>query len=261
MPAIDQLLDIMRTLRSPSEGCLWDQEQNFKTIAPYTIEEAYEVADAIARDDMDDLRLELGDLLFQVVFHAQMAEEIGEFTFLDVIEGIVEKMIRRHPHVFSDAQFSNEEELKQAWEAEKAKERSDKKGEATSVMEGITLSLPALKRADKIQKRAARVGFDWDSLPPVKEKVAEELQEIDQAIEARDKDAIEDELGDALFALVNLSRHLKVDAESALTRANEKFTQRFKTVERLALKDNQDMTSMSPQELDKLWNLAKADSR
>lgn len=260
MSAIEELLDVMRSLRSPDGGCLWDQRQSFQTIAPYTLEEAYEVADAIARNDMSDLRLELGDLLFQVVFHAQMAEEIGEFDFNDVAAGIVEKMIRRHPHVFADAKFANETELKQAWEAEKARERIDKKNAQTSALDDIAMALPALKRADKIQKRAARVGFDWSTVEPVREKILEELKEVDEAIAASDSDAAEDEIGDLLFAVVNLARHLNIDAEKALSRANRKFSDRFRQVEQLAEKREKFLSAMTPEELDELWNRAKSNS-
>ncbi len=252
----------MRELRHPERGCPWDQKQNFKSIAPYTIEEAYEVADAIERESLDELKGELGDLLFQVVFHAQMADELGAFNFDDVAKGIVEKMRTRHPHVFGDVTHKSTTDVNNAWEATKAAEREVAgQGEAVSVLDGIALTLPALMRAEKIQKRVARVGFDWPVVDDVWEKMEEEFVEVREAAQLTDEaartDALEDELGDVLFVAVNLARHYKVDAEKALRRANGKFEKRFRQVETLASDAQQDMTNMDLASLDALWNKAK----
>ena len=296
--SLDQLLEIMRRLRDPENGCAWDIKQNFQSIAPFTIEEAYEVADAIERDDMDDLQDELGDLLFQVVFHAQMAAELSAFTFDDVVQSIVDKMIRRHPHVFGDAVYQSEQEIKVAWESIKAHERAAREerrkqrknaaqptsdtspeppgrytsvaGDSTtladesptmskahSALDGVALNLPALKRADKLQNRAARVGFDWPDINPVWDKLYEELTEVQEAVASGNSNAIEDELGDLLFTVVNLTRHSAVDAESALTRASEKFSQRFRQVERQAVAEGLQLTTMEIDQLDALWERAK----
>lgn len=269
--SVKPLLDVMAQLRDPESGCAWDVKQTFETIAPYTLEEAYEVADAIARGDLDDLRDELGDLLLQVVFHSQMASEQNAFTFDDVVAGIVDKMIRRHPHVFGDVQYATQAEQKAAWEAIKAQERKAKASRqqvATpessasapeSALSGIAKALPALKRADKIQRRAARVGFDWPDAAPIYDKIAEEAQEVRDAVESGNRHDIEDELGDLLFSVVNLARHYDVDAETALARANEKFSQRFVGVEQLAAKTNTALTGLSLEELDALWDQAKLD--
>ena len=265
MSKIDDLLGVMRDLRNPDSGCAWDIQQNFKSIAPYTIEEAYEVADAIERENLDDLRDELGDLLFQVVFHAQMASEQGAFDFDDVVDAITEKMIRRHPHVFSNVKFANEVELKAAWEAEKARERAarqarhNSQGELipASALDGIALNLPALKRADKLQKRAARVGFDWPDIDPVWDKLQEEINELAEARTLAQQDAIEDEVGDLLFTVVNLARFLSVDAESALRRDSQKFSNRFKQVESLASEQSKTLPELDLDELDRLWREAK----
>lgn len=274
---MDRLLDVMRRLRDPETGCAWDLEQDFKSIAPYAIEEAYEVVDAIDRDDLHDLKDELGDLLLQVVFHSQMASELGEFGFKDVVTGIVDKMIRRHPHVFGEESFSNTSEVKASWEAIKAQERADKKAsqsrkngatekdtalkdELPSALDGIARSLPALKQADKIQKRAARVGFDWPDVEPVFDKINEEVAEVKDAVARSNADDIEDELGDLLFTVVNLTRHYGVDAERALAKANDKFSGRFRQVEELAHVKGVDLKSLSLDELDSLWNLAKKNS-
>ena len=240
--ALDRLLAIMARLRDPERGCPWDRQQDFATIAPYTIEEAYEVADAIARSDVAALKDELGDLLFQVVFHAQMAEEAGLFDFADVATAISDKMVRRHPHVFGDAEIANAAAQTLAWEEHKAKERAAKavaSGARESVLDGVALALPALLRADKIQKRAARIGFDWPEARPVIAKLSEEIGELEAelAVEAgadHNKDRIEDEMGDILFAAANLARKLDIDPEAALRRATEKFERRFRRVEVLA---------------------------
>jgi len=255
--SIEKLLDVMRQLRDPNTGCAWDIEQTFQTIAPYTIEEAYEVADAIQRNDLSDLQDELGDLLFQVVFHSQMACEQGSFEFNDVVGSIVDKMLRRHPHVFGDAQFANEAELKASWEATKAAERASKSNDDSSALAGIAAALPALKRADKIQKRAARVGFDWPDIAPVWDKLQEESDEVQEALANNDAAAVQDEIGDLLFTVVNLARHANVDAEAALVNANAKFERRFRQVEQLASEQQDALSDLSLAELDALWDKAK----
>ena len=223
LPNMSALLNVMAKLRDPENGCPWDIEQTFETISPYTIEEAYEVADAIDRKDNQALREELGDLLLQVVFHAQIASDQNLFEFEDVAQVIAQKMVDRHPHVFSDTTFDSVEEQKAHWESIKQQEREKKSHHAVSAVDGVALALPALMRAEKIQKRAARVGFDWDDLTPVLDKLDEELNELRQAAASREKDAIEDELGDLLFSVTNVARHMKVDPELALKRATAKF--------------------------------------
>ena len=287
---IEALRAVMARLRDPERGCDWDVAQSFRTIAPYTIEEAYEVADAIERHDLDDLRDELGDLLLQVVFHARMAEEAGAFDLDDVARAIVAKMIRRHPHVFGDTTFDSDEARRAAWENAKAEERAAKSareprgeeassnepkrkrasladGEAVvppprvSALDGVALALPALVRADKIQRRAARVGFDWPDVAPVRAKVEEELAEVADAAAAGDADALEDELGDLLFSAVNLARHHGVEPESALRRANAKFEHRFRRVEALAADELLALDELDLAALDALWERAKRDGR
>ena len=241
-PALDRLLAIMVRLRDPERGCPWDSEQNFATIAPYTIEEAYEVADAIARGDMTALKDELGDLLFQVVFHARIAEEAGQFDFTDVAAAIADKMVRRHPHVFGDAEIRSAAAQTAAWEEHKAKERAAKAaaaGTAASVLDGVALALPALLRAIKIQQRAARIGFDWPNASPVIAKLAEEIAELEAELAhdgAADHARIEDEMGDILFAAANFARKLDIDPEAALRHATNKFERRFRRVEAMAAK-------------------------
>jgi nucleoside triphosphate diphosphatase len=231
---IDTLLAIMARLRDPERGCPWDCEQDFSTIAPYTIEEAYEVADAIERGDMAALKDELGDLLLQVVFHARMAEEAGIFGFDDVANAISDKMIRRHPHVFGDAEISGVAAQNEAWEAQKAAERQAS-GTADSVLDGIALAFPALLRAGKVSRRAARIGFDWPDARAVIPKLAEEIAEIEAELDqGGDKARLEEEVGDLLFAAVNLARKLDVEPETALRRATAKFERRFRRVESLA---------------------------
>ncbi len=238
MGPLDRLLEIMARLRDPERGCPWDREQDFSTIAPYTIEEAYEVADAIARGDAAALKDELGDLLFQVVFHARMAEEQGLFGFKDVAAAIAEKMERRHPHVFGDVQINSVAAQGRAWEEHKAAERRDRAqaaGAAESVLDGVALALPALLRADKIQKRAARIGFDWPDPGPVFDKLKEEIAELETELQhPAERRALEDEMGDILFAAANLARKLDIDPEAALRRATAKFERRFRRVETLA---------------------------
>src|SRR5271166_5069282 len=261
-PAVDQLLAIMARLREPERGCPWDREQNFATIAPYTIEEAYEVADTIARGDMAALKDELGDLLFQVVFHARIAEEAGIFDFADVATAITDKMVRRHPHVFGDAEIVNAAAQTVAWEEHKAKERAARAaatGTRQSVLDGVALALPALLRADKIQKRAAQIGFDWPEARPVIAKLAEEIAELEAELATGadgdpDRDRLEDEMGDILFAAANLARKLDIEPEAALRRATEKFERRFRRVEALAAE-----RSVGPDldALDALWQEVK----
>jgi nucleoside triphosphate diphosphatase len=232
---IDRLLAIMARLRDPERGCPWDREQDFATIAPYTIEEAYEVADAIERGDISALRDELGDLLLQVVFHARMAEEIGHFVFDDVAAAIADKMVRRHPHVFGDAEIiPSVAAQNEAWEAHKAAERREAGG-AESVLDGVALALPALLRAAKISRRAARIGFDWPDAASVIDKIEEEIDELeDERDDEAPKPVLEEELGDLLFAVANLARKLDIEPETALRRATAKFERRFRQVETLA---------------------------
>ncbi len=240
--SINQLLAIMAQLRHPEQGCPWDVEQNFATIAPYTIEEAYEVADAIERNDLTALKDELGDLLFQVVFHARMAEEAGHFDFDDVASAISEKMLRRHPHVFGDAE-------KPDWEGLKALEREGQ--EDASALAGVTLGLPALLRAEKIQKRAARTGFDWPDAEGAKAKIFEEIEEVEAAT---NQDEREDEIGDLLFAVVNWARKMDVDPEAALRRATSKFDQRFRAMEEMA---GAAFSGLTLDAMENLWQQAK----
>ena len=248
----------MARLRDPETGCPWDVEQSFATIAPYTIEEAYEVSDAIERDDLSALREELGDLMFQVIFHAQIASEQGAFNFDQVCDDLTRKMVRRHPHVFGGGDDRTAEEQTRAWEDIKASERAGKPGDAaTSVLDGVALSLPALTRAEKLQKRAARVGFDWPDLTGVIEKITEEAEELAHAADTQDKDATEDEMGDLLFAVTNLARKLGVDPELALRRTNRKFTERFHHIEAKAAESNRSVSDMSLDDMEQLWQDAK----
>lgn len=261
MDAMHRLIEIMARLRDPQTGCPWDVKQTFATIAPFTLEEAYEVADAIEHGDLDELRGELGDLLFQVVFHARMAEEQGAFAFDDVAQAICDKMIRRHPHVFGDADFADEAELRQAWEAAKQAERG-RKQQDDSALAGVARALPALVRADKLQKRAARVGFDWEDASGAFAKVREEIAEVDEARAHADPDALEDELGDLLFAMVNVTRLLGVDAEHALRRANAKFERRFRAMEHhLAETGEHDLSQLDLAALDAAWEAIKSKER
>jgi len=255
MDNIKKLLEVMRKLRDPESGCPWDVEQTFATIVPYTIEEAYEVADAIAREDVHDLKGELGDLLLQVVFHAQMASEAGYFDFEDVASGICEKMIRRHPHVFgSDAERSNGK-VDGSWEEIKELERAAT--EDTSALAGVAKALPALKRAQKLGKRAGRVGFDWPDRRGVNAKIHEELDELEQAVGIRDANSIEEEFGDLVFAVVNLARHLDIDPEKALTGANSKFERRFRDMEIAIGEKGSGIKDFSLESLDREWRAAK----
>src|SRR6185437_10147298 len=253
MDEMTRLLDIMARLRDPVAGCPWDKEQNFRTIAPYTIEEAYEVAEACEAGDPAALKDELGDLLFQTVFHARMAEEAGLFRFADVAGAISDKMIRRHPHVFGDVKVDGAAAQTVAWEETKAKERAA--GGAASVLDGVGVALPALTRAEKLQKRAARVGFDWQDAAPVFAKIDEELDELRDEIEGKAEQArIEDEFGDLLFAVVNLARHLRIDPEQALRGASRKFEHRFRAMEATAAP----LEGKSLDELEAAWQSVKA---
>lgn len=258
-----RLLDIMARLRSPNGGCPWDLEQTFKTIAPYTIEEAYEVADAIERGNMDDLREELGDLLFQVAFHSKMAEEDGAFEAADVAAAINEKMIRRHPHVFETADERSADDQIVAWEVVKAAERAAKApGEKpASALDGVALSLPALLRAEKLQKRAARTGFDWTEAEHIFDKLEEETAEVKEAIASGNPEEIMDEIGDLLFVAANLARRLDVDPEVALRQANAKFERRFRAMEALSAKSGDDFAALDLEAQEKLWQAVKKSER
>lgn len=256
---MDRLLEIMARLRDPDGGCPWDLEQDFASIAPYTIEEAYEVADAIRRGSLTDLRDELGDLLLQVVFHSQMAAEDGHFTFDDVAAGISEKMVRRHPHVFGDAQIASAEAQTRSWEQIKAAERAAKASEGpSSLLDDVPLALPALTRAEKLQKRAARVGFDWTEADQVLAKLDEEMAELKAEVKAGDTEAAAEEMGDLLFVMVNLCRHLKIDPEQALTAANAKFTRRFQFIETSLAAAGGTAEDATLEEMEALWQAAKA---
>jgi MazG family protein len=263
---LERLLEVMARLRSPDGGCPWDVEQSFRTIAPYTIEEAYEVAEAIERDDLAALEDELGDLLFQVVFHARMAEEAGAFGFDDVARGIVEKMVRRHPHVFADKDIAGKIASAAAqtrhWEDLKAEERAGAAASADtalSALDGVALGLPALLRALKLQKRAARVGFDWPEVSQVLDKIDEEVAELKEELAADAPPArLEDEIGDLLFVLVNLARHLEVDPEGALRHANQKFERRFRAVERAF---DQRLEGVSLEAMEAAWQAAKSNEK
>ncbi|HPA39198.1 MAG TPA: nucleoside triphosphate pyrophosphohydrolase [Phenylobacterium sp.] len=254
---IDRLLEIMARLRAPEGGCPWDLEQTFATIAPYTVEEAYEVADAIERGDLKDLREELGDLLFQVVFHSRMAEEQGAFAFDDVVEAIVSKMIRRHPHVFGEADHRTSAEQTDAWEVIKAQERAEK-GKTASLLDDVPVGLPALTRATKLSKRAARVGFVWPSITEVLEKLHEEVGELEVEIAAGDMDKARAELGDVLFVVANIARTLDIEPEDALRATNAKFTRRFQYIEAALRERGKTPEQSDLAEMDALWNAAKA---
>ena len=267
MEHMNQLLKIMKSLRDPDSGCPWDVEQKFSTIAPYTIEEAYEVADAIARNDMDDLCSELGDLLFQVVYHSQLADEQGSFNFRDVTEKINEKLIRRHPHVFGESESTDIKTQSNAWEAIKTQERLGRQGKAAKeeglqeekLLDGIIQAMPSLARAQKLQNRAATVGFDWNETQAVLDKIREEIEEVEEEInsETRNAEKIEDEIGDLLFACVNLARHLGIDSESAVRKTNKKFEKRFAYIEHSLRDQGTELQDATLEIMDKLWNEAK----
>ena len=256
--SLDRLLGIMARLRDPVGGCPWDKEQTFATIAPYTIEEAYEVADAIERGDLDELKDELGDLLLQVVFHARMAEEMGAFDFADVARAIADKMVRRHPHVFEDVRYKDVAEQTESWEQIKAGERAAK---AKGILGDVPTGLPALTRAVKLTKRAARVGFDWPSTREVFDKLREELGELEAELGEMDPTKVKDELGDVLFVLANLARKLDVEPEDALRHANAKFVRRFVHIERTLAEGGRTPDQSDLAEMDRLWDQAKAIER
>ncbi len=254
---IQSLLDIMRQLRDPDSGCPWDLKQNFHSIVPYTIEETYELADAIAAEDFAQIRDELGDVLFQVVFYSQMAKEQGLFSFDDVVKGISRKLLRRHPHVFAkpDERQVSEQEVKERWEQIKVEERQQKNQRGT--LDDVPRALPALSRSQKLQKRAASVGFDWSDLDGVRGKVDEELGELAEAVSEGDSAAIESEVGDIFLAMVNLARHLGVDAEAALRHANRRFEDRFSLMETAAERDGSQLSEESLERLEERWQAAK----
>ena len=257
---LQDLIEMMAALRNPNDGCPWDLEQDFKSIAPYTIEEAYEVADAIDRGDMADLREELGDLLLQPVYHAQMASEGGLFNLHDVIHDITAKMSSRHPHVFGDANAADAEAVNKIWDERKRLENIDK-GASESALDGVTLGLPALLRAQKLQKKAAKVGFEWRSLDDVYRKIAEELAEFKEALEDGDREKISDELGDILLNVVNLARMNGVNAEEALRNANNKFKRRFNGIENDLKKENKRIEDASLDTMMHLWRIQKEKER
>jgi MazG family protein len=254
--SIEKLLEIMARLRDPAVGCPWDREQTFATIAPYTIEEAYEVADAIDRGALDDLAGELGDLLFQVVFHARMAEEAKAFDFGDVVERICTKMLRRHPHVFGDAKIASAAEQTKAWEEMKVAERAA--SAADGVLADVPIGLPGLTRAVKLGRRAAAVGFDWPDVAGVRDKVDEELAEADAALAAGDRTALAAEIGDVLFSIANLCRHLELDPESCIRQANERFSARFGGIERRIRAAGGAWEDYDLEALEALWQQAKS---
>jgi len=267
---IARLIDIMAALRTPGSGCPWDLEQDFGTIAPYTIEEAYEVADAIARGDLEDLRDELGDLLLQVVFHARMAEEQGAFDFGGVVDAVTTKMIRRHPHVFADAEGKTATAVKGMWEEIKAQEKREAKAgrgddKPASALDGVPLALPALTRALKLQEKAGRVGFDWNDPRAVLAKIREEADEIEAELDAADNAATHEkaaaEVGDLMFAVVNLARHLKADPEGILRATNQKFERRFGSIERALAALGKAPKDATLAEMDALWDQAKAEEK
>ena len=268
---ISRLLDIMATLRDPDTGCPWDREQDFSTIAPYAIEEAYEVVEAIRQGDMNALREELGDLLFQVVFHAQMSAEGGGFTFDDVVQSVSDKMVRRHPHVFASTHTGTETDIATVadadvqtrnWESIKAAERHDKSQQnAASVLDDVPLSFPALLRAHKLQRRAARVGFDWSDIESIYDKIDEEIGELQDTTRDGNKDEQTAEVGDLLFTCVNLARHIGIDPENALRVANAKFESRFRKIEAWLAEHDRTPTQSTLNEMDALWDRAKAEEK
>ncbi|KPY42890.1 Nucleoside triphosphate pyrophosphohydrolase MazG [Pseudomonas savastanoi pv. retacarpa] len=265
MYTVQDLLNLMARLRDPQSGCPWDLKQTYASIVPHTLEEAYEVADAIEQGDLDHLKGELGDLLFQVVFYAQLAKEEGRFEFDDVIDGITRKLLRRHPHVFPTGELYAEtpcltdEQVNQRWDEIKAEERAEKSGapEQLSLLDDVPVALPALSRAAKLQKRASQVGFDWPAALPVVDKVREELDEILEAMVDNDAEGIAEEVGDLLFSVVNLARHLKVDPETALRSANSKFDRRFRFIEQALRHIQRPIEACSLEEMDALWGEAK----
>jgi nucleoside triphosphate diphosphatase len=269
---ITRLIEIMAALRTPGTGCPWDLEQDFASIAPYTLEEAYEVVDAIERGDLADLRDELGDLLLQVVFHARMAEEQGAFAFPDVVEAITRKLIRRHPHVFGNTEDLSPEEVKNLWDSIKSEEKAERRaareklGQLPEAHEagflgGIPAALPALTRAQKLTAKAAKVGFDWPEAAQVIDKIHEELEEVKEASSSGARDRIEDEIGDLLFSVTNLARHFGIDSERALRRTNAKFERRFKAIELALGEQDRSLDEASLEEMEELWVAAKLTER
>ncbi|MDF2689375.1 MAG: nucleoside triphosphate pyrophosphohydrolase [Microvirga sp.] len=269
---ITRLLEIMAALRTPGTGCPWDLEQTFASITPYTLEEAYEVVDAIERGDLADLRDELGDLLLQVIFHARMAEEQGAFAFGDVVEAITKKLIRRHPHVFGSTKDLSPAEVKSLWDSIKAEEKAERKAERARMglspeaheagfLGGIPTALPALTRAQKLTAKAAKVGFDWPDATQVIDKIHEELDEVKEAASSKDRDRIEDEIGDLLFSVTNLARHFGIDPERALRRTNAKFERRFRAVEQGLVEQDRSLDEASLEEMERLWVAAKMSER
>ena len=258
MSNIERLKDIMKLLRDPEKGCPWDVEQDFKSISPHTIEEAYEVVDAIDKGDMKALKEELGDLLLQVIFHSQMANENDDFNFDDVVDSIINKLVDRHPHVFGRVEIKTAKEQEKAWEEHKARERAakSKSCDEVSALDGVAIALPALTRSVKLQKRAAKVGFDWPTLDGVYDKIEEEYGELKRAVSGDGN--IEEEFGDLLFCISNLGRKLNVDPEGCLKGCNEKFVRRFKYIESRLNDQSKNIEDSSLEEMDKLWNEAKA---
>jgi ATP diphosphatase len=264
---IEDLIAIMKALRTPESGCPWDLEQNFSSIAPYTIEEAYEVADAIQRGDLDDLKDELGDVLLQVVFHSRLAEEQGEFSFGDVVHAITRKMIRRHPHVFGNVRDLPPDAVKRQWDDIKAEEKAERRAarlarglpenDKTSLLDGVPLNLPALSRAEKLQAKASKVGFDWNDPRLVLSKIREETDEIEDALNRNISGDIEEEIGDLLFVIANLARHLMINPEHALQKANFKFQRRFKYIEDNLKATNTSIEAASLEKMETFWNEAR----
>lgn len=259
MESITRLLEIMKTLRDPIHGSPWDKEQDFSSIAPYTIAEAYEVADAVERNDMGDLCSELGDLLFQVVYHAQLADEKRYFSFEDIVTGVSDKLQQRYPHVFGDQKIKNAKAQSRVWEGLKAQERKKKSKEKfISIIEGVNLNMPSLSRAQKLQSRAATVGFDWNDIQSVFAKIQEEIEEFRGELSVHpDNSKVREELGDLLFTCVNLARHVDIDAEAALRSANHKFETRFRYIEDTLAGQNKGLEGTSLEEMEKLWEAAK----
>jgi ATP diphosphatase len=260
---IQRLIDIMAALRTPNTGCPWDLKQDFATIAPYTIEEAHEVADAIARNDLDDLKDELGDLLLQVAFHARMAQEQSAFDFGDVVQAVTEKLIRRHPHVFGDTADLTPDQVKGLWDRIKAEEKAERRRrrgteDEAGALAGIPAGLPATIRALKLQQKASKVGFDWNDPRAVLDKIREETSEIELALDNKDHAAAAGEIGDLMFALVNLARHLDVDADAALRATNTKFERRFRSIETALARLGRTPSEATLEEMDALWDQAKA---
>lgn len=266
MQSMLQLLEVMRALRDPNTGCPWDRQQDFQSLIPYTLEEAYEVADAIERNNLDDIKNELGDLLFQIVFYSQLAYEQDAFDFNDVAQAISDKLTRRHPHVFADTKVKDAEEQTKEWEKlkqQERKEKAEKNASGLSHLDDVSRTLPSLKRAEKLQKRAAREGFDWPNITGVMDKVREEIEEVQQELDAETQaqEKLEDELGDLFFSCVNLSRHAGLDAEVCLRKANLKFERRFRGVEKMASIKGLQINEIKSDELEKLWLDVKKDEK